>query len=159
SNARVLSVEYRLAPEHPWPAGLDDVRAAWAAALEEVSPKQIVLSGDSAGGNLGLCLLLELPGPGPPLPPGAPLLSPWVGLRRPAPSFTTNASVDVLDPELLHGEASGYANGRDLGDPSLSPLHADLRGLPRLYLQAGGAELFRDDIEAFATRARDAGVG
>jgi acetyl esterase/lipase len=159
SNARVLSVEYRLAPEHPWPAALDDVRAVWSAALDEFAAKQIVLSGDSAGGNLVLGLMLDLRDRGQSPPAGALLFSPWVDLRCSAPSFTTNAGVDVLDPELLHGEAAGYAKGRDLGDPSISPLHADLRGLPRLYLQAGGAELFRDDIEALAARARAAGVG
>jgi acetyl esterase/lipase len=159
SNARVLSVDYRLAPEHPDPAALDDVRAVWRAALEEFAAKQIVLTGDSAGGNLALRLMLDLRDRGEALPAGAVLLSPWLDLRCTADSFETNAAVDVLDRELLLAEAAGYANGRDPGDPSLSPLHANLRGLPRLYVQAGGAELFRDDIEALATRARDAGVG
>jgi acetyl esterase/lipase len=159
SNARVLAVDYRLAPEHPEPAGLDDVRAVWTAALEEFAAKQVVVTGDSAGGNLALRLMLDLRDRGEALPAGAVLFSPWLDLRCTAASFETNAAVDVLDRELLLGEAAGYANGRDPGDPSLSPLHADLRGLPRLYLQAGGAELFRDDIEALASRARTAGVG
>ena len=158
SNARVLSVDYRLAPEHPFPAALEDVRAVWRAALEEHGARQIVLAGDSAGGNLVLGFLLDLRERGESLPAAAVLFSPWVDLRCTAASFTTNAGVDVLDRELLLGEAAGYAKGRDLGDPSLSPLHADLRGLPPLYLQAGGAELFRDDIEALATRSRAAGV-
>lgn len=159
SNARVLAVDYRLAPEHPYPAGLDDVRAVWVAALEEFAAKQIVLTGDSAGGNLALRLMLDLRDRGEALPAGAVLFSPWLDLRCTAGSFGTNAGVDVLDRELMLGEASGYANGRDLGDPALSPLQADLRGLPRLYLQAGGAEVLRDDIEALATRARATGVG
>jgi len=158
SNARVLSVDYRLAPEHPWPAGLEDLRAVWRAALAEHAPRQIVLSGDSAGGNLVLALLLELRDRGEALPAGAVLLSPWLDLACAAPSFQANADADLLDREALLNEAAGYAAGGDLTRPSLSPLRADLAGLPPLYLQAGGAEMFRDDIEAFVERARGAGV-
>lgn len=158
SNARVLSVDYRLAPEHPWPAGLEDLRAVWQAALAEHAPKQIVLAGDSTGGNLVLALLLELRDRGNPLPAGALLFSPWVDLTCTAASFRTNADADLLDREVLLREAAGYAAGGDLTRPSLSPLRAELGGLPPLYLQAGGAELFRDDIEAFVGRARAAGV-
>lgn len=158
SKARILSVDYRLAPEHPWPAALEDVRAVWGAALEEHGPKQVVLGGDSAGGNLVLSLLLALRDAGMPLPAGAVLLSPWVDLRCTAASFTLNAPFDFLDREGALRDAAGYAAGRDLADPALSPLQADLAGLPPLYLQAGGAELLRDDVEALAQRARAAGV-
>ncbi|HZJ55964.1 MAG TPA: alpha/beta hydrolase [Myxococcaceae bacterium] len=158
SNARVLAVDYRLAPEHPWPAGVDDLREAWRAALAEHGPRQIVLAGDSAGGNLVLSLLLELRDRRDWLPAGAVLLSPWVDLACSAASFRTNADADVLDRQVLVREAAGYAAGGDPGQPSLSPLRADLAGLPPLYLQAGGAELFRDDVVAFAERARAAGV-
>jgi acetyl esterase/lipase len=159
SNARVLSVDYRLAPEHPFPAGLDDVRSVWRAVLEEHGARQVVLAGDSAGGNLALSLMLDLRDRGEALPAGAVLFSPWLDLRCTAASFTTNAGVDVLDRELLLDEAAGYAKGRDPGDPSLSPLNADLRGLPPLYLQTGGVELLRDDAAALVARARAAGVG
>lgn len=158
SNARVLSVDYRLAPEYPWPAGLEDVRAVWTAALAEHGPSRIVLAGDSAGGNLVLSLLLELRDRREALPAGAVLLSPWVDLACTAPSFQANAEVDVLDREVLLREAAGYAGGGDPGQPALSPLRADLAGLPPLYLQAGGAEVFRDDVVALAERARAAGV-
>ncbi|RPH65825.1 MAG: alpha/beta hydrolase [Myxococcaceae bacterium] len=158
SNARVLSVDYRLAPEHPWPAGLEDVRAVWTAALAEQGPSQIVLAGDSAGGNLVLSLLLELRDRREALPAGAVLLSPWVDLACTAASFQANADVDVLERDALLREASRYAGGGDPGQPSLSPLRADLAGLPPLYLQAGEAELFRDDVMAFVARARAAGV-
>lgn len=158
SNARVLSVDYRLAPEHPWPAGLEDVRAVWRAALAEHGPRQIVLAGDSAGGNLVLSLLIELRDRREALPAGAVLLSPWVDLACTAASFQANAAVDVLEREAALREAARYAPGGDPGRPSLSPLQADLAGLPPLYLQAGGAELFRDDVVAFAERARAAGV-
>lgn len=158
SRARVLSVDYRLAPEQPWPAALEDLRAVWQATLLEHGPKQLVLAGDSAGGNLALALLCALRDAGEPLPAGAVLFSPWVDLRCTAPSFTSNADADILDLASLRSEAAGYAAGRDPGDPALSPLEANLTGLPPLYLQAGGAELFRDDVDALASRARAAGV-
>jgi epsilon-lactone hydrolase len=158
-RARVLSVDYRLAPEHPWPAGLDDLRAVWRAALAEHAPKQIVLGGDSAGGNLVLALLIELRDRREALPAGAVLFSPWVDLACTAASFQTNADVDVLDRESLLEEAAGYAAGGDPTRPALSPLRAELAGLPPLYLQTAGAELLRDDVDAFAARARAAGVG
>ena len=158
SAARVLSVDYRLAPEHPWPAGLDDVRAVWRAALVEYAPTQVVLAGESAGGNLVLALLGELRDRGEPLPAGALLLSPWVDLRCTAASFQRNADVDYLDRQAMLREAAGVAAGRDPGEPALSPLRADLSGLPPLYIQLGGAEMLRDDVEAFAARARAAGV-
>ena len=158
SRARVLSVDYRLAPEHPWPAGLDDVKAVWRAALGEHAPRQVVVAGDSAGGNLVLALLTELRHRGEPLPAGAVLFSPWVDLRCTAASFQANADADFVDRQALLRDAAEVAAGRDPGEPSLSPLRADLAGLPPLYLQVGGAEVLRDDVEAFATRARAAGV-
>jgi acetyl esterase/lipase len=157
-NARVLSVDYRLASEHPWPAGLEDVRAVWRAALAEHGERQIVLAGDSAGANLVLSFLIELRDRRETLPAGAVLLSPWVDLACTAASFQTNAGVDVLERDAVLREAVRYAGGSDPAQPSLSPLRADLAGLPPLYLQAGEAELFRDDVVAFAARAREAGV-
>ena len=158
SKARVLSVDYRLAPEHPWPAGLDDLRAAWRSALAEYAPKQIVLAGDSAGANLVLALLLELRDRGEVLPAGCVLFSPWVDLGCTATSFETNADVDILSRQPMLSDAAGYAGGGDPSRPSLSPLRAELAGLPPLYLQVGGAELLLDDAEAFTARARAAGV-
>lgn len=158
SSARILSVDYRLAPEHPWPAGLDDLRAVWRSALAEFAPKQIVLAGDSAGGNLVLALLLELRDRGEALPAGAVLFSPWVDLRCTAKSFETNADADVLFREAMLRDAAGYAGGGDPSQPSLSPLRAELAGLPPLYLQVGGAELLREDVEALTARARAAGA-
>jgi acetyl esterase/lipase len=134
------------------------VRAVWQAALVEHAPKQVVLVGDSAGGNLALALLCALRDAGEPLPAGAVLLSPWVDLRCRAASFTTNADADFLDVVASRRDAAGYAGGRDLADPVLSPLEANLARLPPLYLQAGGAELLLDDVEALASRARAAGV-
>jgi acetyl esterase/lipase len=158
SSARVLSVDYRLAPEHPWPAGLEDLRAAWRSALAEFAPKQIVLAGDSAGGNLVLALLLELRDRGEVPPAGAVLFSPWVDLGCTAQSFEASAGVDVLFREAMLGDAVAYAGGGDPSRPSLSPLRAELAGLPPLYMQVGGSELLRDDVEALAARARAAGV-
>jgi acetyl esterase/lipase len=159
SSARVLSVDYRLAPEHPWPAGLDDLRAVWRAALAEHAPRQIVLAGDSAGGNLVLALLIELRDRGEALPAGAVLFSPWVDLACTSASFQTNADVDVVDRALAARGGRRVRGGRRSDRSALSPLRADLAGLPPLYVQAAGAELLRDDVEAFAAKARAAGSG
>ncbi len=115
SRARVLSVDYRLAPEQPWPAALEDLRAVWQGTLLEYGPKQLVVAGDSAGGNLVLALLCALRDAGEPLPAGAVLFSPWVDLRCTAASFSSNADVDILDLTSLPSEAAGYAAGRDPG--------------------------------------------
>jgi epsilon-lactone hydrolase len=101
---------------------------------------------------------MDLRDRGEPLPAGAVLFSPWVDLTCTAASFQTNGDVDMLDREALLEEATGYAAGGDPSRPELSPLRAKLAGLPPLYVQAGGAEMFRDDVEAFVARARAAGT-
>jgi acetyl esterase/lipase len=159
SGMRLLVPDYRLAPEHPYPAAQEDALAVWRWLLGTgVAPSQVVVGGDSAGGGLALALLLALRDAGEPLPAGALLLSPWVDLSCSAPSHVECAPYDYLDRETVLRWARCYAGALELTDPRLSPLHAPLGGLPPLFLQVGGAELLRDPVLALAERAREAGV-
>lgn len=159
SGARVLGVDYRLAPEHPYPAALEDARAAWRWLRSTgVEASRVVVAGDSAGGGLTLALLLALVEAGEALPAGAVLLSPWVDLTCAAPSHEELAAHDFLDVEELRFWGRCYAGKLEPGDARLSPLKASLRGLPPLAIQVGDAELFRDPVREFAEKARAEGV-
>lgn len=160
AGARLFALDYRLAPEHPFPAALEDAWAAywWLLTEQHVAPSQIVVAGDSAGGGLTLALLLALRDAGMPLPAGAVGLSPWLDLTLSGATLTTNAGTDYLNRDILRASAQMYSHGHALDEPLLSPLYADLRGLPPLLLQAGGAEMLLDDSRRFAARAREAGV-
>ncbi len=160
AGRRVLALDYRLAPEHPHPAALDDAEAAHAWLREQGLTAGIALSGESAGGGLAVALLVRLRDAGAALPLGAALLCPWVDLgadaawRRPG----SDDGEAVLRRESLALAARLYSGPTPTDDPSVSPARADLRGLPPLLVQPGGAELLRDDAVAFAERARAAGV-
>lgn len=158
--ARVLALAYRLAPEFPFPAALDDVRAAyrWLQARDDAQP--IVFGGDSAGGGLALAALLGLRASHEPLPAAALLFSPWVDLSAQGGSFAENARFDFLDGDTsLFGEiVQAYAGEAGPRDTLVSPGLAELHGLPPLLLQMGGAEVFRDQVRALAERAQKAGV-
>lgn len=159
TGARLLVPDYRLAPEYPYPAGLEDALAVWRWLRSTgVEASRVVLAGDSAGGGLALALLVALAEAGEPMPVGAALLSPWVDLACEAPSHVENAPYDFLNTEQLLTWARFYAGTLDLKDPRVSPLRASPRGLPPLFLQAGGVELFRDAVVELAERARAAGV-
>jgi epsilon-lactone hydrolase len=155
----VLVVDYRLAPEHPFPAALDDADAAWRWLTAGVDPARCALVGDSAGGGLAVALTLRLRDARSALPGALALLCPWLDLtgRHPVPSARAAQDV-VLSPELVQAWAAAYAGSTPSDDPSLSPLFADLAGLPPIYLDAGGRDLLLDDATRFAACATIAGV-
>lgn len=160
AEARVFALDYRLAPEHPFPAQIEDAWATywWLLTEQGVKPAQITVAGDSAGGGLTIALLLALRDAGVPLPAGAICLSPWLDLTLSGSTMTTNEPTDYLNFDVLHVSAQMYANGYDLRHPLISPLYANLAGLPPLLIQAGSAEMLLDDSRRFALRAREAGV-
>lgn len=160
AEARALLIEYRLAPEHPFPAAVDDAVAAYRFLLQAgVAPSRIVVAGDSAGGGLALATLLALRDAGDPQPAAGVTLSAWADLACTGESYTTRAPFDPLsDPKGLQQMADYYLNGADPRTPLASPLYADLTGLPPLLMQAGTDEIFQDDSVQVAEKARAAGV-
>jgi acetyl esterase/lipase len=152
-----ITVDYRLAPEHPYPAALHDVTAAYQALLErESAGAPIVLSGESAGGNLALELLIACKQRGLAMPAAAVLFSPMTDLTVTGDSYTTKADVDPkITAAAIQTRANDYLNGTgtDPADPLVSPIFADLTGLPPLLVQAGSHEVLLDDATRLATRA------
>ena len=159
TGARVLLPEYALAPEEPFPAGLEDIVAVYAALAEQgIDPQDIVLNGDSAGGGLAVAALLKLRELGGPMPRGAVLLSPWVDLTLSGGTFTSKLDHPNASREELMRAAAAYAPAEQHRDPLVSPLFADLSGLPPLLVQAGEHEVFLDDAIGLVDRAKAAGV-
>jgi cation diffusion facilitator CzcD-associated flavoprotein CzcO/acetyl esterase/lipase len=159
-NAPVHLLEYRLGPEHKHPAGLDDSLAAYRDLLASgVDPKSIVIAGDSAGGGLALALAMRLRESGEPLPAGLAVINGWLDLTCSGASMTLNAERDVglFRDWTVHG-GELYRGGTDHRDPELSPVEADLRGLPPTYIQVGTHDLLLSDADLLAERARAAGV-
>ncbi len=149
ASMSVLLVEYRLAPEHPFPAGLEDATACYRQLLEQgYGADDIAVGGDSAGGGLTLALLLNLKNLGLPLPDRGILLSPWLDLSMSGDSLVSNASSDVmLTPKALRTCAALYLGQRDSQAPLASPLFGDLRGLPPLLVHASTTEVLLSDAE------------
>jgi len=155
SGMRVLFPEYRLAPEHPFPAAIDDVLAAWRwlRTGQDLSAGSMAMAGDSAGGGLAVALLVALRDAGEALPAAAALMSPHVDLTSSGASMTERADQDpVLTPAMIRQFASDYLAGADPKTPLASPLFASLAGLPPLLVQAGTAELLLSDPNAWRER-------
>ena len=160
TKLRALAINYRLAPEHPYPAALEDATTVYGWLIEQgVAPSQIIIAGDSAGGGLALATLLALRDGGEPLPAGAVCMSPWTDLALTGASVQSKASVDpILDSDSLRMYADYYAGGHELTNPLISPLYADLQGLPPLLIQVGTDEILLDDAARYAENAQKAGV-
>jgi acetyl esterase/lipase len=159
SGARAIAVEYHKAPEFPFPVPVDDAEAAYRALLgSRVSPETLFVAGDSAGGGLTLALLQRIKAAELPMPRAAILLSPWVDLECGGASIAQNARYDYLPVPGLAWGAQQYLQGTDRRNPQASAVHADLKGLPPLLIQTGGAELFLSENQLLAERARAAGV-
>ena len=159
ARARVLLADYRLAPENPFPAAVDDAVACWRWLLKQGhEPDGTAIAGDSAGGGLALATLLSLKDSGDALPACAVALSPWTDLEGSGPTARKGAVDDpMLTPEGLVASGLQYA-GENLRNPLASPLHGDLGGLPPLLLQVGTREILLSDSTRFADRARACGV-
>jgi monoterpene epsilon-lactone hydrolase len=160
AGARVLLINYRLAPEHPHPAALEDSLTAYRWLLSNgVNPNHTVIAGDSAGGGLTVATLVALRDAGDPLPAAAVCLSPWVDMEGKSESRRTKASLDPsVRPDDIALQAESYLGGADPKTPLASPLYADLHGLPPLLVQVGGAETLLDDSTRLAERAKAVGV-
>jgi monoterpene epsilon-lactone hydrolase len=160
AKARILAIDYRLAPEHLFPAAVEDALKAYQWLLKgAVQANQIVIAGDSAGGGLTLSLLLSLREKGLPLPAAAVCLSPWTDLTCSSESWETNAKMDfMLEKKSTVKAAKLYLGDADPRSPLASPLYADPAGLPPLLILVGSEEVLLSDSTRFAEKARLAGV-
>lgn len=160
SRAKVFALDYRLAPEHPFPAALNDAVAAVRALYARgVAPAALGIAGDSAGGGLTLSLLQALKEAGDPLPAAAALISPWTDLTGSGETIRTNAESEAMLPSsMVIPTGKMYAGGLPLDDPRVSPLFSDLKGIPSLLVQVSDSEILFDDAKRLVERAREAGV-
>jgi len=160
ASMRVLGLNYRLAPEHPFPAAVDDAVVAYRWLLEMgIAPERIAIAGDSAGGGLALATMIVTRDAGLPLPGALVCLSPWVDLALAGPSMETKAGEDlIVNRAMLLGWAKLYLGDHEARTPLASPLYADLHGLPPLLIQVGASEVLLDDATRLAERASIAGV-
>jgi acetyl esterase/lipase len=158
-ETRVISVDYRMPPDHPYPAGLDDCVAIYRAVLRDHRPEEIIIGGLSAGGNLAAALILRARDEGLPLPAAALLLSPEVDLTESGDSFQTNKGIDATLRDGLMPANLLYARGHDLRDPYVSPLFGDFsKGFPPTLLTAGTRDLFLSNAVRLHRALRAAGV-
>ena len=160
AQARILALDYRLAPEHPFPAPVEDATAAYRWMLAQgLKPSRIAVAGDSAGGGLTVAALVAFRDAGLPMPAAGIPISPWVDLEAIGESMKTRSSQDpIVKPEMIREIARVYLAGQNLRSPLAAPLYADLHGLPPLLIHVGDAEALLDDSKRLAERAKAAGV-
>jgi epsilon-lactone hydrolase len=159
ADARVFVLDYRLAPEHPFPAAADDVLAAYRWLLESTSAQDIILAGDSAGAGLSLSLLVQIKQAGLPMPSAAILMSPYADLNTSGASLDANtATCAMFSGDSIRRAAATYLSGADALDPRASPLYADYSGFPPLLIYVSDNEVLRDDGLRVAEKAGAAGV-
>lgn len=156
---RVVSVDYRMPPDHPFPAAPEDAVAVYRTLIEQIAPSRIVIGGGSAGGNIAAAATLMIRDRGLPMPAGAVLLSPEVDLTESGDSFQTNRDLDVILKQGLPECNALYAAGHDLKDPYLSPLFADFtKGFPLTLIQSGTRDLFLSNSVLMHRKLREAGI-
>jgi acetyl esterase/lipase len=155
TGVNAITIDYRLAPEYPYPAAVEDARAAYEGLLTQgMDPGQIVLAGESAGGGLAVATLLAAREAGLPMPSCAFLMSPYADLTLSGETLTERQSLDpILTPEGLRVRAPEYVAGADASDPLISPIFGDLSGLPPLLIQVGSHEILLSDALRLAARA------
>jgi len=161
AEIKVLAINYRLAPEHPFPAGLDDCFETYKWLMSEkcYKPNNIIIGGDSAGGTLTLSVLIKLRDQNIPLPAAAFCLSPATDMTGSGESYTTKAEVDpFLTPELGQLVLDNYLGDIDPENPLVSPLFANLHGFPPIYIQVGTSEILLDDSKRIAQKLEEANV-
>jgi acetyl esterase/lipase len=160
TKLKVVAINYRLAPEHPFPAALEDARSAYRWLLSQgYDSSRIAIAGDSAGGGLALSTLIQLQAAGEALPACAVCISPWTDLTLSGQSVKTKAAADpMLNASLLEIYAKYYAGGADIHDPLISPLFGEMKGLPPLLIHVSTDEILLDDAQRLFENARNAGV-